>query len=231
MKQIPSLANLNMLDFGSRVKELAEAGVNMFHIDLMDGHYVPSLCLPPRTVKDLKDRYPECVAEVHMMVDNPMDYIGLMKEAGADYLSFHADSTPFVRRTLTAIKEAGMKAGIVLNPSQPVLSVEPFADQMDYMVFMSVEPGYAGQRFLPGSMERLKKLTEFRKQQKLEFEIIIDGGVDYENLPGLMEAGADAVVSGIYLVFEQPDGIAGACRRFDQRVREIENELQKGGKG
>lgn len=224
LRQFPSLANLSMTEFGKRVEELTAAGVPGFHVDLMDGHYVPSLCLPPWTVRDLKEKYPDRLIEVHMMVDNPMDYIGMMKEYGADYLSFHLDATRFVRRTLACIREAGMKAGVVLNPSQRIDALEPVAGLLDYVVFMSVEPGYAGQRFLPGSLERLSQLSEFRRERGLSFEIIIDGGVDYENLPGLAACGADIVVTGIYVVFSQPDGIGGACRRFSETVQRLERE-------
>lgn len=223
MKQIPSLANLSLLEFGDQVKQLVEAGVTMFHVDLMDGHYVPSLCLPPRTIRDIKEKYPDVTVEVHLMADDPLAYIDELKACGADYVSFHADSTHFVRRTLNTIREAGMKAGVVLNPSQRIEVIEPYAGLLDYLIFMSVEPGYAGQRFLPGSMERLMQLSEYRNAHSFDFEIFIDGGVDYEHLPDLIRCGADAVVTGIYIVFQQEDGIAGACRRFEKAVEQIEN--------
>ena len=178
-------------------------------------------------MKDIKSAYPDSIVEVHMMVDNPMDYVYQMKEYGADYVSFHVDSTNFVRRTLTAIKEAGMKAGVVLNPSQRIDILEPLIGIFDYVVFMSVEPGYAGQHFLPGSMERLKQLSELRDSMKANFEIIIDGGVNYENLSGLLENGADGVVTGIYIVFQQPDGIAGACQRFEETIKVLSQKGEK----
>ncbi|MFV0411752.1 MAG: ribulose-phosphate 3-epimerase, partial [Oscillospiraceae bacterium] len=110
----PSLANINFMQFGEQVEQLVEGGVRFFHVDIMDGHYVPNLCFPPTVVRDLKEKYPECTVEVHLMVDDPISYLEKLKEYGADYVSFHADSTNFVVRTLMAIKKLGMKAGIVL---------------------------------------------------------------------------------------------------------------------
>ena len=120
----PSLANINLLDFGKQVSELVEGGVRFFHVDLMDGHYVNNLCFPLTVVKNLKDKYPDCVVEVHMMVENPIDYIEVLKQYGADYVAFHCDSTSFIRRTITTIQAVGMKAGIVLNPSQRIDIIE-----------------------------------------------------------------------------------------------------------
>lgn len=218
----PSLANINLLDFGKQVDELVEAGVQFFHIDLMDGHYVKNLCFPVSVVKALKQKYPNCVAEVHMMVDNPMDYIDTLKQYGADYVAFHCDSTSFVRRTITTIQAAGMKAGVVLNPSQRIDTIEPYANLLDYIIFMAVEPGFAGQKFLPGSMERLAELARFRKDKGYNFKILVDGGVNYDIAADCVLNGADMLVTGIYMVFEQPDGILGACNRFKNTLKDIE---------
>ena len=147
----PSLANLSLVEFGGRLRELKDNGVNFFHIDLMDSHYVPALCLPPRTVRDVKALCPDAVAEVHLMVDDPTAYLDELRDNGADWVSFHLDSTRFVRRTLAAIRERGMRAGVALNPSQPVELLRPVLPWLDYVVFMSVEPGFSGQRFLDGS--------------------------------------------------------------------------------
>lgn len=216
MINAPSLANCNCLSFGQDVKELIEGGASFFHIDLMDGHYVPNLCMPLNYVKDIKSQYPEVTADVHIMVSNPMDYIGRLKQAGADYVAFHIDSTNFVRRTLTAIREAGMKAGVVINPSQRIDLIEPYISLLDYVVLMTVEPGYAGQRFLEGGLERIQELNGLRSKYKAEFLIEIDGGVDYAYAMPCKEMGADILVTGIYMIFNQDDGIVEACRRFDR---------------
>lgn len=221
----PSLANLSLIDFGRDVDELVKGGVNFFHIDIMDGHYVPNLCFPVSVVKDLKKEYPDCTAEVHMMVDNPMDYIERLKEYGADYVSFHIDSTSFVLRTLDTIKKAGMKAGVVLNPSQRISMIEPFAHLLDYIIIMTVEPGFEGQIFLNGSLERLEELATFRKNYNLDFQIMVDGGVNYDIATDCVKKGADMLVTGIYVVFNQEDGISAACKRFRKHLEGVESEI------
>ncbi len=216
-----SLANIPITDFPNQLEQLYKGGCRWFHVDLMDGHYVPNLMFPISAVKQIKERYPDCVMEVHLMVSNPQDYIRSMASSGCDMLSFHIDSTSFVRRTLSEIKENGMKAGIALNPSQRIDIIEPFANMLDHIVFMSVEPGFAGQSFLPGSIERLRQLSDFRAQNNLSFQIIVDGGAHYGILKDLIVNGCDAVVTNIYTIFNQPDGIISACKRFEETVRSI----------
>ena len=218
----PSLANIDLLDFGSQVQELYDAGVRFFHIDLMDGHYVNNLCFPATVVRSLKRKYPDAEAEVHMMVSNPRDYIPLMKEYGADRVSFHLDATSFSRRLISEIQSAGMKAGVVINPSQPISLIRPLLDYLDYVVFMSVEPGFAGQKFLPGSMERLRELASIKKKGGYTFDIIVDGGVNYDIAEDAIRNGAEIIVTNIYMIFNQPDGITAACKRFNQSFSHIE---------
>jgi len=218
MINAPSLANCSVLGLGQDVDELVRAGETFFHIDLMDGHYVPNLCLPLRTIGDLKSVYPNCTAEVHLMVTNPMDYIEPLKNLGADYFAFHADATSVVLRTLTTIRAAGMKGGVVINPSQRVDVIEPYIHLLDYVILMTVEPGFAGQRFLPGSLERLSELSGLRAKHRAHFLIEIDGGVDCEVAKECQTRGADILVTGVFVTFNQPDGIMAACKRFRQHM-------------
>lgn len=220
----PSLANIPITEFGEQLAQLYEGGCRWFHVDLMDGHYVPNLLFPVDAVGQIKAKYPDCVMEVHMMVDDPAAYIRRMKAAGCDMLSFHFDATSFVRRTLGEIRAAGMKAGVVLNPSQRIDILEPVAGLFDYVVFMSVEPGFAGQKYLPGSTQRLAELAAFRKEHGLDFRIVVDGGTHYGILQEIVENGADAVVTNIYTVFNQPEGIVASCRKF---AAEAENYTAK----
>ncbi len=217
----PSLANIPLLHFGEQVQELYDAGVRFFHIDVMDGHYVPNLCFPLSVVGELKQKYPDAVAEVHLMVDDPAAYVQRLKNMGADYVAFHYDATRFVRRTLHDIHQAGMKAGVILNPSQPIDTLTPVAAFVDYVILMTVEPGFAGQKFLSGSMERLQELAALRKKGNYGFKIMVDGGVNYDVAEDVVKSGADMIVSNVYMIFGQPDGISGACRRFEETLGHI----------
>ena len=220
-----SLANIPLTEFTVQLQELYDGGVRFFHVDLMDGHYVPNLCFPVRAVGDLKRKYPDCEVEVHMMVSDPFPYLRRMREEGADRVSFHLDATSFARRCLTEIRGLGMKAGVALNPSQPVSLLRPVLPYVDQVVFMSVEPGFAGQKFLEGSLERLAELARLRREMGLDFMILVDGGVHYGILEEAARCGADAIVTNIYTVFNQPEGITAACRRFEAAVRDLRCEI------
>ncbi len=221
----PSLATTNTLNLGSEIQELYDSNVKFYHIDIMDGHYVNNMCFDPKFVRELKERYPDAVADVHMMVTDPGKYIDIMKGYGADYYSFHIDATSFVRRTISDIKAAGMKAGVVINPSQRIDIIDPFANELDMVILMTVEPGFAGQSFLSGSMERLKNLALYRKEKGLKFEITVDGGVTYDLLKDVVRNGADIVVSNPHMIFNQPDGIQSACKRFEEHIRDVKSEI------
>ena len=221
----PSLANCNLLELKDNVQELVDAGVTWMHIDLMDGHYVPNLYFPIRIVSDLKAAYPQLTLDVHMMVTNPMDYIQRLADAGADYLSFHSDSTNFVIRTLETIRKSGMKNGILVNPSQSVRSIEPYVDLLDMVTLMAVEPGFAGQQFMSRTLKRVEELATVRKESGQDFLINVDGAINYPNLTPCIVRGANVIVTGIFTIFKQPDGITAACKRFDA---EVANALKAG---
>ena len=215
----PSLANSSLLELGSDIAELWEGGTRYYHIDIMDGHYVPNLCYPVRLVSDLKTAYPDAITDVHLMATEPGNYIDRLAKAGCDLLSFHVDSTSFVIRTIRQIKEAGMKAGVVINPSQRIDILEPYIDKVDYVVLMSVEPGFAGQVFMPEAVTRVKELAELRENCGNDFLISVDGGINYPNVQPCVRNGANIFVTGIYTVYHQEDGIISACRRFEAEMR------------
>lgn len=214
----PSLANCSFLNMGEQVAQLARGGADWFHIDIMDGNYVPNLCFPINIVGELKRAYPEIITDIHVMVENPAAYVQRMAEQGADYLSFHLDSTRFARRLLSDIKSANIKAGVVINPSQNINVLEPVIDLVDYVVLMTVEPGYAGQKFMVEALPRLARLVEIRKESGNPFLISIDGGVDMANATKCARLGAEVFVTGIYTVFNQPEGLEEACRKFKEAV-------------
>lgn len=219
MINAPSLANSNLLALGQDATALAEGGVGWFHVDVMDGHYVPNLCFPIRLVEDLKAAHPGVGVDAHLMVTDPAPYIGQLAQAGADIVSFPSDSTRFVRRLLATCRDAGMLAGVAINPSQRVEVIEPYLAELDIVVLMSVEPGFAGQRFLPRSLERLSALSALREAGGAEFLIEVDGGVDHDLGVECVDRGADVIVTGIWAVFQQDDPLEAAVDRFDSFVR------------
>lgn len=214
----PSLANCNLLTIGKEVQELADGGASWFHVDIMDGHYVPNICFPVRLISELKAAYPNILVDVHLMVTDPMFYFPLLKQHQTDYVSFHLDATPFSRRALDQIHSLGMKAGVVINPSQPVMLLEPLLDFVEYVVVMTVEPGYAGQRFMGDSIPRIKELVALREKRGLSFLISVDGGVDYPNARICAQMGVEVFITGNFTVFRQPESITEACRNFQAEM-------------
>lgn len=211
-----SVINVPFLDMRAQLDELVAGGTKYFHIDLMDGHYVPNLCMPIKLIRELKEAYPRIVMDVHIMVTNPQDYIGRLGEAGADYVAFHTDSTPFVRRTINEIHSAGMKAGIVVNPSQRIDHIEPYIQYVDMVMLMAVEPGFAGQALLEGSMERLAEIAGLRAKYGCEFLLSVDGGIDHDRSVICRDIGVDVIVGTVHNIFKQPDGLKQACLRFER---------------
>lgn len=216
MKQSPSLAVLGLCDFGKQVQELVNAGVDMLHYDIMDGHYVPNLCLPLNGVKELKTRYPDVKIDVHLMTERPEQYFDALREAGADAISFHTDATRFSYRLLAVLRGMGVKAGVVINPSQRIDSLVPLLGKFDYVLYMTVEPGFGGQKSLPETLDRLRQLVKLREEQKMPFEIYVDAGVTRELYAEYCRMGIDVAVTGLYTVIGQPEGIAAACRELKE---------------
>jgi len=216
----PSIANSNMLELSGDIESLIEGGAKFLHVDLMDGHYVPNLCFPLRVISDIKERYPEIVIDLHMMVADPISYVPRVSDAGADYVSFHSDSTPFVIRTVNAIRSAGMKPGIVINPSQGVDVIRPYAKLLDMVTLMAVEPGFAGQQFMPDAIGRVLEAARIRKEMSLEFLINVDGAINKESVIPCVRNGANVLVTGIFTVFRQPEGIVAACKKLERQIGE-----------
>ncbi len=212
-----SIVNCSFLTLREETRQIVDGGAKFFHIDLMDGHYVPNLCMPVKFVQELAKEYPQIVMDVHLMVTDPSAYVQRLADAGAGYFSFHADSTPFCRRVLAQAHKAGMKAGVVINPSQRLDCIEPYIQDLDMVTLMAVEPGFSGQPLLPGSMERLEELAKLRKTHGAHYLINVDGGISLELESRCAQIGVDVIIGTVHNIFRQPEGLQKACERFERQ--------------
>ena len=217
MVYLPSLSCADLLNLEADVKELIRAGHSLFHIDLMDGHYVPNLCLNLDFVRALKERF-DCTIDVHLMVEDPFSYVQACADAQGDYLSFHFDAVYHPYRLLTQIQSCGMKAGIVLNPGNRPEDIADLAKIMDYCLIMSVEPGFYGQKFMDVAYKKIQYLDILRKRENLHFQISVDGGIDVESGKKCKLLGADMMVMGVFSFFHQKLPIYDACREYVEKI-------------
>lgn len=196
MKEIaPSILSAHRGYLLRDVNEVLEAGANMLHIDVMDNHFVPNLGYDKQTVAMLKEMT-DATLDVHLMMYQPEQCIDSFIHQGADMLTIHVESTPHVYRAIQQIKEAGVKAGIAVNPGTSLMNIEPVLNQVDHVVLMSVNPGFGGQQFIPESVERIENLVQMRAHSHSEFKIEVDGGVNRSTIGLCAEAGADILVAG-----------------------------------
>ena len=181
-------------DFGmlaNQIKITEESGAKYLHLDVMDGSFVPSISFGMPVIKSIR-KYSNQVFDVHLMIDAPERYLEDFKEAGADIITVHTESTKHLHRTVTKIKELGLKAGVSLNPATPLSALEWILPELDMVLIMSVNPGFGGQKFIPFSLEKIKKLREIAPYIDIE----VDGGVNKENIGELVKAGANILVAG-----------------------------------
>jgi ribulose-phosphate 3-epimerase len=191
----PSLLSANFLQLGSDVEMVNQSKADLFHLDIMDGHFVPNITFGFSIIEQIK-----AVAikplDVHLMISNPDNYIEEFRKSGADWLSVHYETCNHLHRTLSKIKECGMKAGVVLNPHNPVSLLADIIAYADYVLLMSVNPGFGGQAFIQSTYSRLNQLAELREKYNPDLLIEVDGGVSVNNSQLLVNAGADILVAG-----------------------------------
>lgn len=198
-KIAPSILSADFTDIGGAVSMVEKAGADIIHVDVMDGHFVPNLTIGPQLVADLKKKT-SLPLDVHLMVENPRNFIPLFHEAGADWISIHLEASVHLHKDINLIKEFGRKAGIALNPATPIHLLKEILYDLDYILLMTVNPGWGGQEFIPACHEKISHLKSWISGRKLDIPIEIDGGVKRENLQEMLRDGADIIVvgSGIY---------------------------------
>ena len=191
----PSILSADFAHLAEQVARAQEGGAAVIHVDVMDGHFVPNLTLGPPVVKSLR-KATKLPLDCHLMIDNPDEFIPIFAEAGADWISVHQEATAHLNRTLQHIRDHGLRAGVVINPATPVETLTEVLDMVDYVLVMSVNPGFGGQKFLPNSLHKMRHLAEIRLQRGLNFRIEVDGGVALDTVGEVIRAGAEILVAG-----------------------------------
>lgn len=199
----PSLLAANFAALGDALSAAQRGGARMVHVDVMDGHFVPNISIGVPVVASLR-KATDLLLDVHLMIQNPEQYVGAFADAGADMISVHQEATPHLNRLLAEIHERGREAGAVINPATPVSALGEVLAEADYVLLMSVNPGYGGQKFIPATLDRIRQLAAWRSREGYGFRIEVDGGIGPENVAELARAGADILVAGTS-VFHTPD--------------------------
>ena len=199
----PSILSADFARLGEEITAVLEAGADVVHIDVMDGHFVPNITIGPLVVKAVRS-ITKAPLDVHLMIENADQYLEAFAKAGADWITVHPETGYHLHRTIGRIKELGMKAGVVLNPATPLESLEWVLDDIDLVMLMSVNPGFGGQSFISSALAKTRRLKEMIDNRGLQVGIELDGGIGPDNIGAAVEAGANIFVAGS-AIFGQPD--------------------------
>ncbi|MGB2928618.1 MAG: ribulose-phosphate 3-epimerase [Desulfobacterales bacterium] len=199
----PSILSADFSKLGDEIKSVEAAGADWIHVDVMDGHFVPNITIGPLVVEAVR-RVTSLPVDVHLMIENPDRYIKDFADAGADLISVQVEACVHLNRTIQMIKEFDRRAGVVLNPSTPLSSLEWIMEDVDFIMIMSVNPGFGGQKFIPNSLDRVRALRGMIRDRGLETLIEIDGGVNEKTIKNISDAGVDVFVAGS-AIFKSPD--------------------------
>jgi ribulose-phosphate 3-epimerase len=191
----PSILSADFAHLADQVRSAAEGGGTVVHVDVMDGHFVPNLTLGPPLVKSLRQAT-DLPLDCHLMIDNPDQFIPEFSAAGANWISVHQEICVHLNRTLHLIKSHGCLAGVVINPATPVDTLSEVLDVTDYILVMSVNPGFGGQKFIPATVNKIRRLADLKAQRGLGYRIEVDGGIDLNTIPDVVRAGAEILVAG-----------------------------------
>ena len=223
VKIFPSVLSADFRRLGQQIEEINSAGADGVHLDVMDGRFVPNLTIGPFIVEAVR-QVTTLPLDVHLMIVEPERYLGDFARAGADMISVHQEACPHLHRTVQQIKQLGKKAGVVLNPSTPISTLEEIFTEVDFILLMSVNPGFGGQSFIEASVEKVRRLRQRLAEYGAHAEVEIDGGVDPKTAPRIVAAGATMLVAGS-AVFRAPGGAGEGVRQlraslFNEELRD-----------
>ena len=200
----PSILSADFSQLGIEIKRLEEGGADMIHVDVMDGHFVPNLTIGPPVIKALR-KHCSLKFDVHLMISPVHKYIEAYADAGADIITIHPEATQNLGESIKTIKDLKKKVGVSLNPESKIELIVKFLNQIDLVLIMSVNPGFGGQKFMPEVLDKIKQLKKIQQEKNLNFDIEIDGGINFENCKIAIDAGANILVSGT-TIFKSNDG-------------------------
>lgn len=212
----PSILSADFARLADEIHRMEDAGARLIHLDVMDGHFVPNITIGPPIVKSIRQAT-SLPLDVHLMIDNPDVFVEAFVSAGANWISVHIESCPHLDRTLNLIKSHHLEAGVVLNPATPIAMLDESLSLADYVLLMSVNPGFGGQRFIPYTVEKVKRLRNVIQERGLLVKIEVDGGIGLDNLTDLVKSGADILVIGSG-IFSTPDPAKAFMRLNDVAV-------------
>ena len=207
MKKIqisPSILSADFSQLAAEIKRLEEGGADMIHVDVMDGHFVPNLTIGPPVIKALR-KHCKLMFDVHLMISPVHKYIKEYSDSGADIITFHPEATENMKDTISLIKSLNKKVGVSLNPDSEIDKISNYLDGIDLVLIMSVFPGFGGQKFIPEVLNKIKTLKELKDKNNYNFDIEVDGGVNFSNSKDILKAGANILVSGT-TVFKENNG-------------------------
>ena len=204
VKIAPSILSANFSILGEEIKKLDESGCDYIHIDVMDGHFVPNLTIGPDVIKSIRN-YSNKTFDVHLMIDPVKKYLKDFINAGADIITIHPEATSSLQRSIDEIKKYKKKVGLSLNPDTKIEVIEKYLDQIDLVLVMSVFPGFGGQKFIKDVLKKIEKISEIKHKKNFQFDIEVDGGINFSNFKEVLEAGANVLVSGT-TIFKENNG-------------------------